>query len=55
MIWLEYKFKTKGTWLEKVLKIRITRKKTKYNKMYESIYKNDELENEVSLDMNYFW
>ena len=55
MIWLEYKFKTKGTWLEKVLKIRITRKKTKYNKMYESIYKTDELENEVSLDMNYFW
>ena len=23
--------------------------------MYESIYKNDELENEVSLDMSYFW
>ena len=26
-----------------------------YNEMYESIYKNDELENEVSLDMSYFW
>ena len=24
-------------------------------KMSESIYKNDELENEVSLDMSYFW
>ena len=23
--------------------------------MYESIYKNNELENEVSLDMSYFW
>ena len=23
--------------------------------MYESIYKNKELENEVSLDMSYFW
>ena len=23
--------------------------------MYESIYKNDELENEMSLDMSYFW
>ena len=23
--------------------------------MYVSIYKNDELENEVSLDMSYFW
>ena len=23
--------------------------------MYESIYKNDELENEVSSDMSYFW
>ena len=23
--------------------------------MYESVYKNDELENEVSLDMSYFW
>ena len=23
--------------------------------MSESIYKNDELENEVSLDMSYFW
>ena len=23
--------------------------------MYESISKNDELENEVSLDMSYFW
>ena len=27
MIWLEYEFKTRGTWLEKVLKIRITSKK----------------------------
>ena len=26
-----------------------------YMKMSESIYKNDELENEVSLDMSYFW
>ena len=24
-------------------------------KMSESIYKNDELENEMSLDMSYFW
>ena len=23
--------------------------------MYESIYKNDELENEMTLDMSYFW
>ena len=23
--------------------------------MYESIYKNDELENEMSSDMSYFW
>jgi hypothetical protein len=23
--------------------------------MYESIYKNNEVENEVSLDMSYFW
>ena len=23
--------------------------------MYESIYKNNELENEVSSDMSYFW
>ena len=23
--------------------------------MYESIYKNDELENEVSSDMSFFW
>ena len=23
--------------------------------MYESIYKNNELENELSLDMSYFW
>ena len=26
-----------------------------YNKMHQSIYKNDELENEVSSDMSYFW
>jgi hypothetical protein len=26
-----------------------------YNEMYESIYYNKELENEVSLDMSYFW
>ena len=26
-----------------------------YNEMSESIYKNDELENEVSSDMSYFW
>ena len=26
-----------------------------YNKMYESISKNNELENEMTLDMSYFW
>ena len=26
-----------------------------YNKMAESIYKNNELENEMTLDMSYFW
>ena len=27
----------------------------KYNEMYESISKNNELENEMTLDMSYFW
>ena len=31
------------------------KKKMSYIEMSESIYKNDELENEVSLDMSYFW
>ena len=26
-----------------------------YNELYESISKNDELENEMILDMSYFW
>ena len=39
----------------KVQKIRITGKKMYYNEMSESISKNNELENEMTLDMSYFW
>ena len=39
----------------KKFKKKKTSKKMWYNKMYESISKNNELENEMTLDMSYFW
>ena len=55
MIWLEYEIKKEGTRLKNDFNIRLERNFFKYNEMYDSIYKNNELENEMTLDMSYFW
>ena len=49
MIWLEYKFKTKGTWLKKVFNIKFTRKKCNIMKCMSQYIRI------MSLKMRWVW